>query len=310
MKTIFFGTPVLAAECLKAAISAGFDIVCVVTRADKPQGRGYVSAPSPVKVLAAENGIEVFQPEKLGEIQVAENLKSFGAELFLTAAYGKILPPEILSIPKKGAINIHASLLPKLRGPSPINRALLGGDKIGGVSLMYMDESMDTGDVILRLPMEIPDDMDFGKYSGELAVLGGKALKFLYNALKNEPGDRLHAEKQDHTGATYAKKITKEEMVLDFTQPATLNYNKVRALSPSPCARTTVAGRMCKIYKAELKSGCFSPSRPGRIVSADKNGIEIECGDGSGSIVITELQPAGKNKMSASAFIAGNIIER
>jgi methionyl-tRNA formyltransferase len=174
----------------------------------------------------------------------------------------------------------------------------MNGDKTGGITIMYMDEGMDTGDMILKMPMEIPDDMDFGSYYQALTALGRRALKkFLELAEKGN----FSREKQDETRATYAPKVEKEEELLDFNNTAEHIYNKIRGFSPSPCAYTTITGKRCKIYKAVRG---ISSGVPGSVIKADKNGIEIACSDKS--IIITELQPEGKNKMTAAAFIAGN----
>ena len=300
MKIVFFGTPEIAYGCLEELINGGYDVACVVTGVDKPRGRGYKTQYSPVKKLALEKGIEVFQPSSLRDIEVQNRLKSYNADIFITCAYGKIFPPEVLNIPPMGCINVHASLLPAYRGAAPIYRALLNGEKAGGVTIMYMDEGMDTGDIALIRATEIPEDMDYSGYYNALTGLGRKALtEFLEKAKKGE-ATRI---KQDHSKATYAPKLEKEETLLDFNDTAENIYNKIRALTPNPCAYTLLGGKRCKIHKAFRgeSSGGF---KPGEIIKADRTGIEIAASDKS--IIITELQPEGRGKMNVTAFLAGN----
>jgi methionyl-tRNA formyltransferase len=300
MRIVFFGTPEIAYGCLEELLDKGYNVVAAVTGTDKPQGRGYKVDISPVKRLALERGVEVYQPDSLRKPEVWDKLKEYNADIFITCAYGKIFPAQVLSIPPMGCVNVHASLLPAYRGASPIYRAIMNGDKVGGVTIMYMDEGMDTGDIALTKEMEIPRDMDFGSYYNAITSLGRAALtEYLEKAKAGEVVRR----KQDHSKATYAPKIEKEETVLDFNDTAENIYNKIRGLSPTPCAYTTLGGKRCKIYKALLgESNCGK--QPGDIIKADKTGIEVACNDKS--VIITDLQPEGKNKMTAAAFLAGN----
>ena len=298
MKAVFFGTPDIAASCLERLLSVGVDVIYTVTRADKPKGRGYKVEYSPVKQVSLDHGIPVYQPVTLRDGEAYELLSSLGADVFITVAYGRILPSDILAIPPMGCINMHASLLPYLRGASPINRALMNGDKVGGVTVMYMDEGLDTGDIVLQKTVDIPDDMDFGTYYDVITNLGCDALEDYVNLAANGQVTRTP---QDHSLATYAAKVEKEETLLDFGESADDVYNKIRGLSPSPCAYTFLAGKRVKVYKAEKGSG---NGRPGSILAANKKGIEIAVS--GGSIIITELQPEGKGRMTASAFLAGN----
>ncbi|MDD4124270.1 MAG: methionyl-tRNA formyltransferase [Eubacteriales bacterium] len=300
MRIVFFGTPEIAQGCLEELLDGGYNVVCVVTRADKPKGRGYKTEYSPVKKLALERGIETFQPVSLRNEEARVRLSENSADIFITCAYGRIFPSEILAIPPMGCVNVHASLLPAYRGASPINRTIMNGEKTGGVTIMYMDEGIDTGDMILKRSMEIPDDMDFGGYYEALTDLGRKALREFF--VLAEKGI-INREKQDDTAATYAPKVEKEETPLDFSDTAEHIYNKIRGLCPVPCAHMMLAGKRCKIYKAVRGKLCDNII-PGTILKADKNGIEIACGDNS--IIITELQPDGKAKMTAAAFTAGN----
>lgn len=298
MKAVFFGTPDIASACLERLIAVGVDVIYAVTRADKPKGRGYKVEFSPVKQTALDHGILVYQPATLRDGEAFELLSSLGADVFITVAYGRILPPDILAIPPMGCINMHASLLPSLRGASPINRAIMNGDKVGGVTVMYMDEGLDTGDIVLQKTVDIPEDMDFGTYYDVITNLGCDALEDYVNLAANGAVTRTP---QDHTNATYAAKVEKEETLLDFGDGTDALYNKIRGLCPAPCAYTYLAGKRVKVYKAEKGSGS---GRPGSILAANKKGIEIA--SSNGSIIITELQPEGKGRMTASAFLAGN----
>lgn len=298
MKAVFFGTPDIASACLERLIAVGVDVIYAVTRADKPKGRGYKVEFSPVKQTALDHGIPVYQPATLRNGEAFELLSSLGADVFITVAYGRILPPDILAIPPMGCINMHASLLPSLRGASPINRAIMNGDKVGGVTVMYMDEGLDTGDIVLQKTVDIPEDMDFGTYYDVITNLGCDALEDYVNLAANGAVTRTP---QDHTNATYAAKVEKEETLLDFGDDTDSLYNKIRGLCPAPCAYTYLAGKRVKVYKAEKGSGS---GRPGSILAANKKGIEIA--SSNGSIIITELQPEGKGRMTASAFLAGN----
>lgn len=302
MKIIFFGTPEIARECLAALSDSGHEVVLAVTKADKPQGRGYKIEYSPVKTFAMERALPIFQPLRLKDEKVRDFLASHGADMFVTCAYGKIFPPEILKIPPLGCVNVHASLLPRYRGASPINRTLMAGDKTGGVTIMYMDEGMDTGDMAHQKTVEIPGDMDYGGYYELLTQTGKKALLEFLSLCER---GAVRREKQNECLATYAPKVEKAEMVLDFTKTAEELFNKIRALSPQPCARAFLSDKMCKIYKAALgnplEKGAVSP---GKVMGVSKNGIEIAASDQS--IVITELQPEGKNRMDAYAYALGN----
>lgn len=298
MKAVFFGTPEIAASCLEELLNIGVEIVCVVTRADKPQGRGYKMDYSPVKKLALEKQLRIYQPNGLRNQEAQAFLASLGADVFFTVAYGRIFPKEVLDIPPMGCVNVHASLLPYLRGASPINRAIINGDTHGGVTIMFMDEGVDTGDTVLTKETDIPYDMDFGTYYGVITDLGRKALADFVPMLENGAFTRT---KQDHSKATFAPKVEKEETLLDFTLSSTSVYNKIRGLSPAPCAYTFFGGKRCKIYKANPGDG---NGEAGTVIRADKNGIEVACGDKS--IIITQLQPEGKSVMEAKAFLAGN----
>lgn len=300
-KIVFMGTPAFAAIALEALIADGQDIALVVSNPDKPKGRGYQLEPSEVKTLALKHGIEVITPNTLKDEAVQEKLRSAGADFFVIAAYGKILPKVVLDIPPMGCINIHASLLPALRGAAPINRAIMEGCTCGGITIMYMDDGIDTGDIILQEKIQIPADMNYGEYHDEMAVLGGKAI---ISFLRIAANGSIPRTKQDSSKSTYAKKIEKCDCQIDFSLTAKQTVNLIRGLSPYPCAYGFLCGKRIKIVKAHEGNGSGTP---GQILSVGKDGIEVAFKEGS--IFIVELCPEGKGKMTCEQYLRGNKTE-
>ncbi len=298
MNVVFMGTPEFAAEALKAIIAHGDNVSLVVTRADKPKGRGYAVTQSPVKELAVKNGIPVITPATLRDAEVQNRLMQEDADVFIVAAYGRILPKEVLCMPKFGCVNIHASLLPKLRGAAPINRAVMNGDTKGGITIMYMDEGVDTGDIILQQEIDIPDDMNAGEYHDAMAALGARLIcRYL------DMGKEGNVPRTKQQGDfTYADKIEKAELHIDFSSGANEVYNKIRGLAPAPCGFAMLKGRRIKLHAAKRGSGSGDA---GCVISTD-GGIEVACADGS--VIITMLQPEGKQVMTAEQFLRGNKI--
>ncbi len=300
MRIVFMGTPDFAVSSLEALYESGHEVVLVVSQPDRPKGRGYVLTPSPVKKYALSMGTPVITPDSLRDEGVQKQLADANADLFVVTAYGRILPKAVLDIPRLGCFNVHASLLPKLRGAAPINRAIMNGDKTGGVTLMYMDVGMDTGDMVLKKEIEIKDTMDAGEYHDALSLLGKELLaEFLPLAEIN----RIPREKQDDSLATYASKIENPDMLLDFNRDAKQVYDTIRGLSPYPCAFCFVKGKRVKIRKAVLGS---TESTPSTVVSVS-DGLEIACKNGS--VIVTELCCEGKGVCDAKAFLRGNKIE-
>ncbi|HPE95211.1 MAG TPA: methionyl-tRNA formyltransferase [Bacillota bacterium] len=295
MRIVFMGTPDFAVPPLNA-LCESHDVVAVVTKTDKPRGRGNKTVFSPVKAQAIENGIEVLQPETLRNEAIWEKLRSYEADLFVVAAYGKLLLPEVLEIPLFGCINIHASLLPKYRGAAPINRAIMNGDTVGGLSIMYMAQGLDTGDVILQRSFDI-SKMNAGEYHNALSREGCSAVLEAIEQIKN---GTVHAVKQDDSAATYAAKIEKSEMMLDFSLPARSVINKIRGLSPYPCAYFMLDDRRIKVLEAAYADAAVTEQK---MTSVGKNGITVMCCDGA--ITITRMIPEGSTAMDAAAFYAG-----
>ncbi|MBQ0092564.1 MAG: methionyl-tRNA formyltransferase [Clostridiales bacterium] len=296
MKIVFMGTPEFAVYALRALLDAGQDVVCVLTQPDKPKGRGYVMTPSDVKAFALEKGLRVETPATLRTEEAKAFLKSFDADLFVVAAYGKILPKAILDIPPMGCVNVHASLLPAWRGAAPIQRALMNGDRVGGVTMMYMDEGMDTGDIILQKQTDIPETMNAGEFHDALAELGAEALReFLRLA---ETGE-IPRKKQGDT-FTLAAKITAEDQFVSFAETAEQTHNRIRGLSPAPSAYAMLNGKRVKLYASLIGKG---NGEPGTVLSMGKNGIEVACAQGS--VFLTSLQPEGKGRMDGASFANG-----
>lgn len=298
-RVIFMGTPDFAVPALKRLI-ADEDVLMVITQPDKPQGRGYNLKPPPVKVVALEAGICVRQPNSLKDEALLQEMRELKPDLIIVAAYGKILPEVVLNIPTVGCVNIHASLLPKYRGAAPINRAIMNGDTTGGITIMYMEKGLDTGDIILQKPIDIPEDMTAGDYHDIMSELGANALAEAIINFKNGTAKR---EKQDDTQATYASKLDKSECEIDFTKSEDEVVNIIRGMSPYPGAYTTINGKRIKLYGA-IKAG--GKGKPGDVLQADCGCFEIACGEGS--IIVCDVQQEGCRLMTSREFFAGRKI--
>ena len=305
MRIVFMGTPDFAVASLKRLVEDGHEICGVFTQPDKPKNRGHKLTPSPVKEYALSQGLEVYQPLKMRDGEAFSIVEKLAPELIVVAAYGKILPEDILNFPKYGSINVHSSLLPKYRGAAPINWAILDGEEETGVSIMYMAKELDAGDVILQKTTAIDSREDALTLTMRLAELGAEALSETVEALKN--GTAVRAA-QDHSKMTYASMLTKEMSPVDWSRSAHAISCQIRGLIPWPCATTDViSGEPMKLYAAE-ETGADTSARPGTIVAAGKTGIEIACGDGK-VLRLTELQAQGGKRMTAAAYLLGHPIE-
>lgn len=303
MRIVFMGTPEFAVPCLQKLIDLGHEVTGVFTQPDKPQGRKMVLTPPPVKVLAEANGIKVYQPVKMRDGAALEMLEECSPDLAIVVAYGKILPKEILEYPKHGCINIHASLLPSLRGAAPIQWSVINGCKETGVTSMQMDEGLDTGDMLLVGKLEIGENETAGELHDRLSLLGADILEKTVDALiKGE----LKPEKQDHSAFTYAPMLSKELSPVDWSESAQKVHDKVRGLCPWPSATSKLNGKNVKIHKTVL-SDIKGTSNPGEIVEAGKNLI-VSCGDGK-CVEILVIQAEGKKAMAAADFLRGNPVE-
>jgi methionyl-tRNA formyltransferase len=294
MRLIYAGTPEFAAAALRALHTAGHEIALVLTQPDRPAGRGLKAAASPVKHAALELKLPVQQPQTLKSAEVLTMLTAQAADVMVVAAYGLILPREVLAAPRRYCLNIHASLLPRWRGAAPIQRAILAGDTETGISIMQMDEGLDTGPVMLRAGVPITPEDTAGTLHDKLASLGARLI---VEALANP----RPVQPQDASRATYAAKIDKREARIDWQGSATVNARAARAFNPVPGASTTFRGQPLKIWVASELEGVGG--LPGTVRAADANGIVVACG--TGALCLTELQRAGGKRVSAAAFLSG-----
>ncbi|MDE7299661.1 MAG: methionyl-tRNA formyltransferase [Lachnospiraceae bacterium] len=309
MKIIYMGTPEIAAVILEDLVSAGYDIAAVVTQPDKPRGRGKELGCSEVKETALAHGLAVYQPERVKEEAFLDELKRLKPDLIVVAAFGQLLPKQILELPKYGCINVHASLLPKYRGASPIQWAILDGERVTGVTIMYMAEGLDTGDMITKELVEIAPDETGGSLHDKLAGAGCIALR---RAIGQIEGGTAVRTPQDNTQATYVGMLKKEMGYLDFSRPAVELERRVRGLNPWPSAYTGLDGRLLKLWRCEV---CGEPSAQvkqrireekwecGTVVETGRDFFSVLTGDGL--LVVRELQLEGKRRMSAEEFLRG-----
>ncbi|MBR2848725.1 MAG: methionyl-tRNA formyltransferase [Clostridia bacterium] len=300
MKVLFMGTPDFAKTILEALHENGHEIAAVVTQPDKPKGRKKILTPPPVKEYAIEAGIPVYQPETMKNGAFADTLAAIDPEIIVVAAYGKILPSYILDYPKYGCINAHGSLLPRHRGAAPIQRAILMGDTLTGVTAMYMAEGLDTGDMILKVEVPITDDDNFETLHDKMAEAGSRAMLDALLAIENGTAARTP---QDDSLSTYAAKIENKDCALSFDAPLRDVFNHIRGLSPIPGAVALMpSGRTLKILAARMTNE-KTDKTPGTVLSTTGGKIAVATKDGV--IAITEVQPEGKGKMPAAAFLNG-----
>ncbi|MCD8214545.1 MAG: methionyl-tRNA formyltransferase [Clostridiales bacterium] len=303
MKVIFFGTPDFAVPSLEALIE-NHNVAAVVSQPDKPKGRGKRVIPTPVKIIAGKHNIPVLQPVSAKAPEFSEELKIYGADVFVVAAYGQILPKTLLEIPKYGSINVHGSLLPKYRGAAPIQQAIIDGEKTTGVTIMYMAEKLDSGDMLLKAELPIEADDTYGSLSEKLAALGAETL---IEALKQLEKGTADPQKQDESLSTYAHKVTKESGLIDFSMDSLKIANLIRGCNPIPAAYTFYNGERIKVFAAKaVKSE--AEGQNGEILSADKRGITVKTADGA--LCITEIQAPNSKKMAVSAYLLGHKIEK
>lgn len=304
MRIVFMGTPDFAVPSLKALVEAGHDICGVFTQPDKPKNRGMKLQAPPVKEYAITQNIPVFQPLKMRDGEALAILKELSPELIVVAAYGKILPVDILELPPKGCINIHSSLLPKYRGSAPINWVILNGEDETGVSIQYMAEGVDTGDVIAYSTTPISLEENAQQLYDRLAQMGAELICPVVTAIEQGTATRTP---QDHTQASHAPMLSKELSPIDWTRSARQIHDQVRGLYPWPAAIAEIDGIRCKIIRTTLTTDTTG-KEPGSFVQADKKGLKVACGSGE-VIEILELQPDGKKAMAATAFLLGHPIQ-
>ena len=300
MKIVFMGTPEYAAASLEAVIQSGREVVLVVTQPDKPKGRSGELVPPPVKECALKHGIPVFQPEKIKRPEEVAKLREYEADVFVVAAFGQILSQEILDMPRLGCLNVHASLLPKYRGASPIQRVILDGEEKTGITIMQMDAGIDTGDILWKKEIAIEPTDNFETLHDKLAVLGGEAIVEALDLLEE---GKLVRTKQDDSLSCYAPLIKKEMGRLDFSKSAVVLDRQIRSMTPWPSAFTKYNGKQLKVWKAVPLEGKGKKALPGEVTEVTKDSITVATGDGE--LRIEELQLEGKKRMSCHDFLLG-----
>ena len=304
MRIVFMGTPDFAAASLKKLIDEKYDIAGVFTQPDKPKGRGMEMAFSPVKALALENGLPVYQPEKMRDGTALAILRELAPDILVVVAYGRILPDDILALPKYGAINVHGSLLPKYRGAAPIQWAVLNGDNVTGVTTMSLAHDMDAGDIIYTAETEIGEFETSGELFDRLMAMGAELLDKTLRAVGNGTAPRIP---QNHAEATYVTMLDKSLSPIDFGKDARAVIKWIYGMQPWPTATAEIDGAVYKIYAADYTEN-RTEKAPGSVVSTGNDGIEIACGSGE-TVMITELQAPGKKRMKAADFLRGHKIK-
>lgn len=314
MRVVFMGTPDFAVPCLQALIDDKYDVCGVITQPDKPKGRGYQLTPPPVKQLALEYGIPVYQPTKMRDGSVLDLLKQLRPDIIVVTAYGRILPKEILDYPKYGCVNVHASLLPKLRGAAPIQWAILNGEAKTGVTLMQMDVGLDTGDMLYTKTTDIDENETAGQLFDRLAQLGAQTLS---EGLPLLIEGKLTPIKQQEELSSYAPMLDKSLCAIDWTKPALAIHNQIRGLSPWPVAVCKLNGKNVKVHSSRLVdnaavSGIIKQADLTKLNSGQaaytSGRLIVKCGDGN-LLEITELQIEGKKRMPTQSFLAGHKLE-
>ncbi len=303
MRIVFMGTPDFAVPSLKALVETGHEVCGVFTQPDKPKNRGMKLQQSPVKQYALEAGLTVYQPAKMRDGEALSILQRLKPDLIAVAAYGKILPVDILELPRLGCVNVHSSLLPKYRGAAPINWAILNGDDETGVTIMYMAEGMDTGDILTQAVTPIDINENAAQLFDRLAQMGAELLVETVEGLET---GTVKPVPQDESRASHASMLSREQSPMDWGRTARQLHDQVRGLFPWPSATAELDGVRCKILRTAL-SGETTNKAPGTVLQADKKGLRAACGDG-GVLDILELQPDGKKAMAATAFLLGHPI--
>jgi methionyl-tRNA formyltransferase len=298
IRTVFMGTPDFALPTLEGLVEAGVQLIAVYTQPDRPSGRGKKLTPPPVKELACRLGIPVFQPVRLRDPSVIEKLRDLSPDLIVVVAYGQILPKSVLEIPRYGCINVHASLLPRYRGAAPINKAIVDGEQVTGVTTMRMDVGLDTGDMLVKRATEIGPEETAGELHNRLALLGREAMEETLQRLR---AGKLTAEPQDDSFSCYAPMLKKEDGRIDWGLNAQTIHNLVRGMSPWPGAFTFLQGEMLKLGDTSVENGAGGP--PGTVLEAGSQEVRIACGQGV--LRVRELQLPGKKRLAAADFLRG-----
>lgn len=299
MNIVFMGTPDFSVKSLERLIEDGHNVMAVYTKADAPKGRKMVLTPSDVKVCALEHNLTVYTPSTFKDEEEVNRLKELNPDLIVVVAYGKLLPKSVLDIPKLGCINVHGSILPKWRGAAPIQWTVLSGDEIGGVTTMYMNEGLDTGDIILTKEVKVGENETSGELFDRLCLVGAELLSETIEAIKAGNAPRIP---QNNDEATYASMLSKEISEIDFSKSAKDVHNKVRGLSPWPSAQSKLFGKRVKILETRV---CKKQGEAGKVIS--NNPLVVACGEDS--VEIVRLQPEGKRAMTSCDYLKGHSIE-
>ncbi|CAH1207287.1 Methionyl-tRNA formyltransferase [Paenibacillus plantiphilus] len=302
MRIIFMGTPDFAVPSLQALIGAGHEVVLVVTQPDRPKGRKKTMTPPPVKEAALLHGLPVEQPERLRSSDTVSSIAALNPDLIITAAYGQILPKAVLEVPRLGCVNVHGSLLPRYRGGAPIQRSIMNGEQVTGVTIMYMAEGLDTGDMISRVELPISDEDTSGTMFEKLSAAGAELLMATLPSIED---GTVQAAVQNEADATYAPNLTREDERINWSGSARSIFNQVRGLSPMAGAFTLWNGETFKLWACQIieakKDG--ADVQPGTVIDASSEGILV--GTGDGLLLLTTVQPAGKRAMPAAEFLKG-----
>ncbi|MEX3616413.1 methionyl-tRNA formyltransferase [Paenibacillus glucanolyticus] len=303
MKIVFMGTPAFAVPSLEMLIAEGYSIAAVVTQPDRPQGRKKVLTPTPVKEAALRHGIPVLQPQRLRSPEAVAELAEYKPDLIVTAAYGQILPKSVLDMPSLGCLNVHGSLLPAYRGGAPIQRSIINGEAVTGITLMYMAEGLDTGDMLAKAEVPIEETDTAGTMFEKLSQAGAKLLQ---QELPRLVKGKVDAEPQDEAKATYAPNLTRDDEKIDWSRSSREIYNQIRGLVPYSGGFTLWNGEVFKVWAAANPSSAqvvSSEAQPGTVLGLHEEGIVVKTGDGS--LTLLTVQPSGKKAMDAAQFVRG-----
>ncbi|MGH9346004.1 MAG: methionyl-tRNA formyltransferase [Vicinamibacterales bacterium] len=306
LRVVFFGTPAFAVPALERLLASPHRVVGVVTQPDRPRGRGYTVTDAPVKALAVERGVPVVQPPRLREPEVETPLRAWRPDLGVVAAYGKLIPDHLLTLPRLGMINVHASLLPKYRGAAPVQRAVMAGETETGVTIMRVIHDLDAGGTFAQATRAIGGDETSVDVERDLAILGAGLLVGVIDAIA---AGSAQETPQDDAQATYAPKVRKEEGPIDWAQPARRIHDQVRGLHPWPHAHTVLGGARVIVLRTRVEAPVACPEPAGTVVHVSRDGLEVMAGDG-GAIAIERLQPEGRRPMSVREFLAGHPVAR
>lgn len=299
MRVVFMGTSVFAVPALMKLYQSGQHLAGVVSQPDKAKGRGKKLSPTPIKEIALSLELEIYQTDNIKSDEALAKIQEWDPEIIVVASYGQIIPGPILDYPFYGCINVHASLLPQYRGAAPIQRALMAGEKSSGITIMYMDKGLDTGDIIKQSPVDISDDMDHGALENLLAQKGADLLIQVISELERGPVNRI---KQDDDRATYAHMLKREDELINWSEPAKKIFNQVRALSPAPGAYTHLDDAKIKIFLSRVIDE-YHEGEVGQVVSLSEQGFVVKTGDKV--LEVLEVQKAGRNRIQAIDFMRG-----